>query len=67
MAYMECVEELQDLRAWLKNHLAINIINRSIVTGVAAPVFTGTAVVIPEWDVRQKVEEIDNVLLQVTP
>lgn len=51
---------LFDLSEWLKRHLATNIINRS--TGNGGHNGHGSswsAVAIPEWDVRQRLEEIE--------
>lgn len=51
---------LAELKAWLQHQLAVNVIHRS--TGKGGHDGDGTswsAVAIPEWDVRQKLDMID--------
>jgi len=55
----ELLETLKDLSAWLKHQCETNVINRS--TGKGGHDGNGaswSAVAIPEWDVRQKIEAI---------
>lgn len=58
-------ELLRDLLAWLKHNLATVVIHRS--TGKGGHDGDGTswsAVAIPEWSVRQKIDEIEQQVSQ---
>jgi hypothetical protein len=60
------IESLQDLRAWLKHHLATNIIHRQ--TGSGGHNGDGTswaAVAIPDWDIKQHISAIDETLSHI--
>jgi len=53
---------------WLRHHLSTNVINRS--TGKGGHDGNGnswSAVAIPEWDVRQKLEAIDTLAALSSP
>jgi hypothetical protein len=59
------VSELQDCRAWLQRHLETNIISRRTGNGGHdGHGNTWAAVAIPDWDVKQRIEAINEALLQ---